>query len=120
MLLERRSEKRHDRDEADCSRGCDPSRPRMRLTFPAAAWLASCALAAEPPAPQAHSSPAYAETGARLVVNPAKDGPRYPLVEPANAIATWTTELGFKLELAAHEPEVRDPIAISFDENGRM
>jgi putative membrane-bound dehydrogenase-like protein len=27
---------------------------------------------------------------------------------------------GFKLELAAHEPQVQDPVAVSFDEKGRM
>jgi len=55
-----------------------------------------------------------------LAVDPAKDLPRYPAVEPSGAVATWKVKPGFKLELAAHEPQVRDPIAISFDENGRM
>jgi hypothetical protein len=27
---------------------------------------------------------------------------------------------GFKIQLVAHEPQLRDPIAICFDENGRM
>ena len=53
-------------------------------------------------------------------IDPAKDLPRYPAVEPAQAIGTWKVKPGFKLELAAHEPQVRDPVAISFDENGRM
>ncbi len=50
----------------------------------------------------------------------AKELPRFLPVEPAAALATWKVKPGFKLQLAAHEPQVRDPIAISFDENGRM
>jgi putative membrane-bound dehydrogenase-like protein len=50
----------------------------------------------------------------------AKELPRYLPVEPAAALATWKVKPGFKLQLAAHEPQVRDPIALTFDENGRM
>src|SRR6478735_4668788 len=63
---------------------------------------------------------AYGETKNTVAVDPAKDLPRYPAVEPKDAIASWQVKKGFKLELAAHEPQVRDPIAISFDERGRM
>src|SRR5687767_4381962 len=63
---------------------------------------------------------AYGETKSPVAVDAAKDLPRYPAVAPERAIATWKVKPGFKLELAAHEPLVRDPIAITFDENGRM
>jgi hypothetical protein len=63
---------------------------------------------------------AYGETKSPVAVDPAKDLPRYPAVEPANAVGTWKVKPGFKVELVTHEPFVRDPIAISFDENGRM
>lgn len=63
---------------------------------------------------------AYGETKNAVTVDPMKDLPRYPAVEPKDAMATWQVKKGFKLELAAHEPQVRDPIAISFDERGRM
>lgn len=63
---------------------------------------------------------AYGATKGEVAVDPAKDLPRYPAVEPKDAVATWKVKNGFKLELAASEPQVRDPIAISFDENGRM
>lgn len=63
---------------------------------------------------------AYGETKNAVAVDPAKDLPRYPAVEVKNAISTWQVKKGFKLELAAHEPQVRDPIAICFDERGRM
>jgi putative membrane-bound dehydrogenase-like protein len=63
---------------------------------------------------------AYGETKKPVAVDPGKDLPRYPAVEPKDAIATWQVKKGFKLQLAANEPQVRDPIALSFDENGRM
>ena len=55
-----------------------------------------------------------------VALDPAKDLPRLLPVEPNDAVATWKVKPGFKLQLAAHEPQVRDPIAITFDENGRM
>jgi putative membrane-bound dehydrogenase-like protein len=63
---------------------------------------------------------AYGETKNPVAVDPGKDLPRYPAVEPKDAIGTWQVKKGFKLQLAAHEPQVRDPIAICFDERGRM
>lgn len=63
---------------------------------------------------------AYGETKNAVAVDPVKDLPRYPAVEPKDAIGTWQVKKGFKLQLAAHEPQVRDPIAICFDERGRM
>ena len=63
---------------------------------------------------------AYGETKNPVAVDPGKDLPRYPAVEPKDAIATWQVKKGFKLQLAANEPQVRDPIAMCFDENGRM
>jgi putative membrane-bound dehydrogenase-like protein len=63
---------------------------------------------------------AYGETKGAVSVDPAKDLPRYPAVEPKDAIATFQVKKGFGLEFAAHEPNVRSPIAVSFDEHGRM
>jgi len=53
-------------------------------------------------------------------LDPQKDLPRFPAVDPANALQTFQLKPGFRLELAAAEPNVIDPIALSFDENGRM
>ncbi len=50
----------------------------------------------------------------------AKDLPRVPATEPQDALKTFQVRPGFKLELAAAEPEVIDPIAMCFDETGRM
>jgi putative membrane-bound dehydrogenase-like protein len=43
-----------------------------------------------------------------------------PPTEPTNALATFRIKPGFRIELAAAEPLVIDPIALSFDEDGRL
>jgi putative membrane-bound dehydrogenase-like protein len=65
-------------------------------------------------------SKAYGPTNNPVAVDPGKDLPRYPAVEVKDAVGTWQVKKGFTLQLAAHEPQVRDPIAICFNENGRM
>src|ERR1051325_763418 len=57
--------------------------------------------------------------GAEPAVDP-KDLPRFPAVEPAEAIKTFTVKEGFRIELAAAEPLVMDPVAMAFDEDGRL
>ncbi len=82
------------------------------------------ALAVPPPANGIKSKTTHAEaygpTKNAVQVDPSKDLPRYPAVEPKDARTTWQVKKGFDLELAAHEPLVRDPIAVCFDERGRM
>lgn len=51
-------------------------------------------------------------------LDPERDLPRLPAVEPKDAVKTFQIKPGFRLELTAAEPMVKDPIAISFDENG--
>src|SRR5688500_6651259 len=46
--------------------------------------------------------------------------PRISPTEPDKALATFKIKPGFRLELSAAEPHVRDPVALSFDEYGRM
>jgi putative membrane-bound dehydrogenase-like protein len=62
---------------------------------------------------------ASAAFAAEPEVTPA-DLPRVPPTAPEKALSTFKIKPGFKLELAACEPEVVDPVALSFDENGRM
>ncbi|MBX3744547.1 MAG: c-type cytochrome [Verrucomicrobiae bacterium] len=45
--------------------------------------------------------------------------PRYPPLNPGEALAAFVVKPGFRIELAAHEPAVVDPIALAFDEHGR-
>lgn len=49
-----------------------------------------------------------------------KEMPRFPAVEPGEAAKTFVIREGFKVELAASEPNVVSPVALSFDEDGRM
>lgn len=65
-------------------------------------------------------SEAYGKTRNAVTLDPARELPRYPAVEPSQAPSTWKLRPGFRMELAAHEPQVRDPIALCFDERGRM
>src|SRR5581483_3398892 len=45
--------------------------------------------------------------------------PRIPPKEPAEAVRTFRTRDGFRMELLAAEPLVTDPVALEYDENGR-
>jgi putative membrane-bound dehydrogenase-like protein len=46
--------------------------------------------------------------------------PRIPPTEPEAALATFQVAPGFKLHQVAAEPLVASPVAVSFDENGRL
>src|SRR5215470_7124863 len=46
--------------------------------------------------------------------------PRIPPHEPADALKTFKILPGFRVEQVATEPLVTDPVALSFDENGRL
>jgi len=46
--------------------------------------------------------------------------PRIAPKEPKDALKTFKLAPGFKIELAASEPAIRSPVAIDFDEDGRM
>jgi putative membrane-bound dehydrogenase-like protein len=49
-----------------------------------------------------------------------KELPRIPPKEPADALKTIQVPPGFHVELVASEPAIRSPVAIDFDEDGRM
>src|SRR2546423_15623275 len=48
------------------------------------------------------------------------DLPRFPLVEARDAVKTIQIKKGFHVELAAAEPNIASPVALCFDEGGRM
>jgi putative membrane-bound dehydrogenase-like protein len=50
----------------------------------------------------------------------AADLPRIAPLAPAEALGSFEIEPGFALEQAAVEPQVTDPVAIDFDEHGRL
>src|SRR5436309_1876402 len=49
-----------------------------------------------------------------------KDLPRVPATEPDKAVSTIQVRDGFRVELVASEPLVVSPVAMAFDENGRL
>lgn len=46
--------------------------------------------------------------------------PKIKPLEPANALKAFDVPPGFKVELVAAEPLLRSPVAMDFDENGRL
>jgi putative membrane-bound dehydrogenase-like protein len=62
---------------------------------------------------------AFRALAAEPEVDP-KDFQSFPPVEPRDAIATFQIREGFRVELAASEPNIASPVALSFDEDGRM
>src|SRR5262245_14001318 len=46
--------------------------------------------------------------------------PKFPPVTTRDALSTLQLRKGFRLELVAAEPLVIDPIALAFDEDGRL
>src|SRR5256885_16668350 len=53
------------------------------------------------------------------VVDP-RNLPRFAPVATNDALSTFRIRKGFRLELVAAEPLVIDPIALAFDEDGRL
>ena len=49
-----------------------------------------------------------------------KDLPKFPPVAAGDVLNTFQLRKGFRLELVAAEPLVTDPIALAFDEDGRL
>ena len=75
----------------------------LRLLLFLIAWLAGFGLA-KPAEPATKKS----------------DLPRIAPTSPSDALATFSIREGFSIELVAAEPLVVDPIAMAFDENGRL
>ena len=50
----------------------------------------------------------------------AADLPRIPSLSPTEALQSFEVETGFALEQAATEPQTTDPVALDFDEHGRL
>ena len=53
------------------------------------------------------------------VIPHAQDRPPGPALSPQDAIAKMTVPPGFKVELVASEPDIVNPVAMTFDERGR-
>ncbi len=85
-----------------------------------AAWLGMAATAPAQPAPKSRVtySEAYGKSAQPELT--AKDLPRFPAMEPARAAESFQVKPGFRLELAASEPNINSPVTIAFDEQARM
>ena len=54
------------------------------------------------------------------VIPHAQDQPPGPALSPAEAIEKMTVPPGFPVELVASEPDIVNPVAMTFDERGRI
>ncbi|MFP6854235.1 MAG: PVC-type heme-binding CxxCH protein, partial [Opitutales bacterium] len=54
------------------------------------------------------------------LVAPPEQLSRLSATEPADALATFRLKQGFRIELAASESQVVDPVSMAFDANGRL
>ncbi len=72
-------------------------------------FLGSSKSIADDPAPKPPAEPDYAAVL-----------PPLPLKEPAEALKEFVPRPGFRVELAAAEPLLRSPVAMDFDEDGRL
>src|SRR5690349_7947147 len=54
------------------------------------------------------------------IIPPAQQKPPGPALSPIEAIAKMTVPPGFKVELVASEPDIVNPVAMTFDERGRV
>jgi putative membrane-bound dehydrogenase-like protein len=58
--------------------------------------------------------------GAQDVIPHHQDAPPGPALSPQEAIAKMTVPAGFSVELVASEPDIVNPVAMTFDERGRI
>jgi putative membrane-bound dehydrogenase-like protein len=56
----------------------------------------------------------------RQVIPHAQDKPPGPALSPEEALAKMTVPEGFSVELVASEPDIVNPVAMTFDERGRI
>ncbi|MHC5114621.1 MAG: DUF7133 domain-containing protein [Planctomycetota bacterium] len=84
-------------------------------TIVALAWLTALVLAAAAVAQQGDVA-----GEAQPPLPPELELPPAPVLTPDEALADLRVEPGFRVELAAAEPLVEDPVAIAFDADGRM
>jgi len=96
----------------------------MRLIILASLFLGSLLVvvgrAGKPVLPVAHAQPPAPAKKDPLAKDLAAELPRIAPTEPKDALTTFKLAPGVQLELAAAEPMIRSPVAVDFDEDGRM
>jgi mono/diheme cytochrome c family protein/glucose/arabinose dehydrogenase len=89
-------------------------RPTESMIFAAAWGLAAAACGAGVPATQA------AEPGDEVLKRFEGKIPQAPVLAPADALRSFRLAPGYRIELVAAEPLVREPVAVRFDADGRL
>ncbi len=82
-----------------------------------AALFATLSLVAAVSSAQLLPAPGDASAPSR---QPTSSDANRPALSPAEALRSFVLEPGFRIDLVAAEPLVQDPVAIAFDERGRM
>lgn len=76
---------------------------------------------AAPPVASSKEAPKTGTTSQDVASQDYKDElPRIPPLEPAEAMKSFQVQPGFRIEQVAAEPLVASPVALAFDEDGRM
>ena len=88
---------------------------RLSNLLPTVTLLLLVAVHAEVPVNQAHSAPIRNQQ-----IPHGQDRPPGPPLLPAEAIARMKVPDGFHVELVAAEPDLVNPVAMTFDERGRI
>jgi putative membrane-bound dehydrogenase-like protein len=88
---------------------------KLRVLLPLLAFVFFC-----PSASTAQSGKAPQGAPPQRTKDYSAELPRIPPREPADALRTFRLHPDFRVELVAAEPLIRSPVALDFDENGRM
>ncbi|GIK20557.1 MAG: hypothetical protein AMXMBFR77_27380 [Phycisphaerales bacterium] len=83
------------------------------------ALIAAAVLAAHPPH-AAHAQQGDQPGERQPDLPPDLDVPPAPVLSPEDALAAFAIQPGFRIELAAAEPLIEDPVAAAFDARGRL
>ncbi|HVW37678.1 MAG TPA: PVC-type heme-binding CxxCH protein, partial [Pirellulales bacterium] len=84
----------------------------LRRLILTAVLLAPCCASLAADEKPAQENPAEKDYASEL--------PRIPPVDPPEALKTFKVQPGFRIEQLAAEPLVNDPVAMCFDEDGRL
>src|SRR5262245_25292252 len=93
---------------------CSPRLAALLILFGVVFGILFIAWADGGPTPQADAQPADQEEGY------AAELPRIPPKGPAEALEAFRVHPGFRIELATAEPLLASPVALDFDEDGRL
>jgi len=95
---------------------------KVQIVLALAMAMVAGRAAETPPAATPKTRVTYSEAygaAAKATSVAAGDLPRFPPVPADRALETFRIRRGFRLELAASEPDVASPVAMAFDEDGR-